>query len=478
MNPRLFASAGAVALVITLAPLAQAGASESETKATISQVGTYDYLVQPDFTGLAPLSEAIEGQTLGLGTFADLDGEFVMVAGVPYQVRPDGTPREVDPQVATPFAQAVDFRPDTSGPVAPGTTCADLGPVITALAGSDDGITAVRVRGTFTDLVGVAPDGTVVRVKVPSDGTLVAAVEAVVDAVVEAVVQALAHRLRASWPYAQLVCYGSMRTGLSTPTSDIDCAVLNPPPIASMQHAVYFLRSIFEQESWAVGTTALAHAALPILKLQVAPESRRPDLIFQVDVSVSSGPVHYGLIATHVFSGEIGARPPVRALTIVVKDYLASLGLNQTYTGGLCSHAIFLLARAYVVAADGGTDGRAHAADLGQMLPGFFHFYGHHFDPARVTVKWVPAKLVPRLERKPHTLPPRVTRSRGARIPRSSPLAPKEKPTRTPHASRLHVHHKCLTPLGSAGGAPTPSPSGHPSPRPRGTRRRRFPLRD
>lgn len=294
----------------------------------------------------------------------------------------------------------------------------------------------------------------------------------------EAVVQALAHRLRASWPYAQLVCYGSMRTGLSTPTSDIDCAVLNPPPVASMQHAVYFLRSIFEQESWVVGTTALAHAALPILKLQVAPESRRPDLVFQVDVSLSSGPVHYGLIATHVFSGEIGARPPVRALTIVVKDYLASLGLNQTYTGGLCSHAIFLLARAYVVAADGGTDGRAHAADLGQMLPGFFHFYGHHFDPARVTVKWVPAKLVPRLERKPHTLPPRVTRSRGARIPRSSPLAPKEKPTRTPHASRLHVHHKCLTPLGSAGGAPTPSPSGHPSPRPRGTRHRRFPSRD
>ncbi|MCF8526360.1 MAG: acetolactate decarboxylase [Candidatus Nanopelagicales bacterium] len=153
MNPRLFASAGAVALVVTLAPLSQAGASESETKATISQVGTYDYLVQPDFAGLAPLSEVIEGQTLGLGTFADLDGEFVMVAGVPYQVRPDGTPREVDPQVSTPFAQAVDFRPDTSGPVAPGTTCADLGPVITALAGSDDGITAVRVRGTFTDLV-------------------------------------------------------------------------------------------------------------------------------------------------------------------------------------------------------------------------------------------------------------------------------------------------------------------------------------
>jgi DNA polymerase sigma len=204
----------------------------------------------------------------------------------------------------------------------------------------------------------------------------------------EAVVEALAHRLRASWPYAQLVCYGSMRTGLSTPTSDIDCVVLNPPPVASMQHAVYFLQTIFEQESWVVGSTALATAALPILKLQVAPEPRRPDFVFQVDVSLSAGPVHHGLIATHVFSGEIGERPPVRALTIIVKDYLARLGLNQTFTGGLCSHAIFLLARAYVVAAGGGTDGRDHAADLGQMLMGFFQFYGDHFDPTRVTVRW------------------------------------------------------------------------------------------
>jgi len=203
----------------------------------------------------------------------------------------------------------------------------------------------------------------------------------------QVVVEALAHALRATWPYAQLVCYGSTRTGLCTPTSDIDCVVLNPPRVASMQHAVYMLRSIFEQESWVVGTTALANAALPILKLQVAPEARRPDLVFQVDVSVSPGPVHHGLTATHVFTGEIEERPAIRVLTIVLKEYLGKLGLNQTYTGGLCSHAIFLLARAYVVAA--GADGRlAQNADLGQLLLGFLDHYGNHFDPTRVTVRW------------------------------------------------------------------------------------------
>ncbi|MFM1823485.1 MAG: Acetone carboxylase beta subunit, partial [Planctomycetota bacterium] len=38
---------------------------------------------------------------------------------------------------------------------------------------------ALDTGGTFTDLVGVAPDGSVVRAKVPSDGTLVATIEAV-----------------------------------------------------------------------------------------------------------------------------------------------------------------------------------------------------------------------------------------------------------------------------------------------------------
>lgn len=119
----------------------------------VHQVGTYDYLTQPDFAGLATLGTAIDGRTLGLGTFNDLDGEFVLVAGTPYRVSTDGTPTVVDPSVSTPFAQALDFHADTSGPVAPGTTCANLGPVIEELADSSDGIIAVRVRGTFTDLL-------------------------------------------------------------------------------------------------------------------------------------------------------------------------------------------------------------------------------------------------------------------------------------------------------------------------------------
>lgn len=147
--PPIVSVAGLALLAAVHAPVAFASDADG---GFVQQVGTYDYLVQPDFTAVAPLGTAIDGQTLGLGTFDDLDGEFVLVAGTPYRIGTDGTPTVIDPSRTTPFAQAIDFQADASGPVAPGTTCAQLPAVITALAGQADGIVAVRLRGTFTDL--------------------------------------------------------------------------------------------------------------------------------------------------------------------------------------------------------------------------------------------------------------------------------------------------------------------------------------
>jgi acetolactate decarboxylase len=125
----------------------------NEPPSTLIQVGTYDYLTQPDFTGLTSVGRIAQGHTLGLGTFANLDGELVMLGGAVYQVRPDGTPRVADPAARTPFMQAIRFRPQVDAPVPPGTTCAQLPALITELAKQGDGIIAVRIRGTFSDLM-------------------------------------------------------------------------------------------------------------------------------------------------------------------------------------------------------------------------------------------------------------------------------------------------------------------------------------
>lgn len=144
----LFATAGLATAALTL-PVATAGSIDT---GYVRQIGTYDYLVSPDYDGLAPLSSATSGATLGLGTFDQLDGEMVMMGGRVYRVPTSGIPVSVTTRTRTPFAQTVDFTPQARQRVARNTTCADLGPVITELAGTTDGIVAVRLHGHFTDL--------------------------------------------------------------------------------------------------------------------------------------------------------------------------------------------------------------------------------------------------------------------------------------------------------------------------------------
>ena len=152
---RLLAVALGAALSATLlGTLAAPSSGVTHQDRTVWQVGTYDYLTNPaDYTGLAPLSAVRHGQTLGLGTFDHLDGELVLVGGRYYRVGTDGRPSAFDPDRTTPFFQSIRFQPDRSGPVAPGTTCGQLLQAVNALAGTDAGVVAVRVRGTFTDLV-------------------------------------------------------------------------------------------------------------------------------------------------------------------------------------------------------------------------------------------------------------------------------------------------------------------------------------
>jgi len=141
------------AITATTALLLTAGPAPADsTGGQLRQVGTYDYLTQPDFTGLTTVGEIAADNTIGLGTFANLDGELVMVGGEVYRVRPDGTPRLVAADTATPFMQAIRFRPTVNTPIPPGTECSDLAPLIQREADRTNGIVAVRVRGTFFEL--------------------------------------------------------------------------------------------------------------------------------------------------------------------------------------------------------------------------------------------------------------------------------------------------------------------------------------
>jgi acetolactate decarboxylase len=151
MRIRLVTLALAVASLVA-SPIPAASAVE-RTPGELVQVGTFTSLTQPDFRGLATIGSVLTDETLGLGTFDNLDGEFVMVGGVAYQIKTDGVPRPIRRDQMTPFLQAIRFQPEVGGPIPPGTRCDQLTPIINALAGSSNGVVGVRVRGTFTDLV-------------------------------------------------------------------------------------------------------------------------------------------------------------------------------------------------------------------------------------------------------------------------------------------------------------------------------------
>jgi len=156
MRIRLMIAGALSVLLVAGLPTAQAVSSFSDSASDASwveQVGTYTYLTAPNYSGLGPISTVLSPAALGLGTFDALDGELMILRGVPYRVGIDGVPRAVSRDLISPFVQAIAFKPDASDSVAPGTTCAALVTAIDTLAQPDVGVVGVRVRGTFTDLV-------------------------------------------------------------------------------------------------------------------------------------------------------------------------------------------------------------------------------------------------------------------------------------------------------------------------------------
>jgi acetolactate decarboxylase len=116
---------------------------------TIYQVSTATALVEGIYQGAVRIGVLREHGDLGLGTFEDLDGEMVIVDGHFFQVRCDGSVREVDDAVLSPFAVITRFAPE---PAVTLDQCPDMGHLTSrfdTLRHSDNVFFALRVDGQF-----------------------------------------------------------------------------------------------------------------------------------------------------------------------------------------------------------------------------------------------------------------------------------------------------------------------------------------
>jgi acetolactate decarboxylase len=116
---------------------------------TLYQVSTATALVEGIYQGAVQIAALREHGDLGLGTFESLDGEMVVVDGHFFQVRSDGSVREVQDNALSPFAAVTAFSPDQSITL---ENCPDLSYLTSqfdALRQSDNFFFALRVDGTF-----------------------------------------------------------------------------------------------------------------------------------------------------------------------------------------------------------------------------------------------------------------------------------------------------------------------------------------
>jgi acetolactate decarboxylase len=116
---------------------------------TLYQVSTATALVEGIYQGAVRISTLREHGDLGLGTFEDLDGEMVIVDGHFFQVSSDGSVREVQDNVLSPFAAVTAFSSDAAITL---DYCPDLSYLTSqfdALRSSDNFFFALRVDGTF-----------------------------------------------------------------------------------------------------------------------------------------------------------------------------------------------------------------------------------------------------------------------------------------------------------------------------------------
>jgi alpha-acetolactate decarboxylase len=127
-------------------------AHQQHGRSEVYQFSTISALLDGVYDGDVTVAEILRHGDFGLGTFNRLDGEMVILDGVCYRLRADGTATRAAPTDRSPFAAITRFHADTEIDI---ETRTDRAGVIAAI---DHGIAsanllyAIRIDGHFAEL--------------------------------------------------------------------------------------------------------------------------------------------------------------------------------------------------------------------------------------------------------------------------------------------------------------------------------------
>ncbi|XP_041377060.1 terminal nucleotidyltransferase 4B-like [Gigantopelta aegis] len=191
------------------------------------------------------------------------------------------------------------------------------------------------------------------------------------------VVERLQDVIHDLWPDAKVEIFGSFRTGLYLPTSDIDLVVFGDwdnLPLWTL-HEALLVNGIADASSIKV----LDKASVPIVKMT--------DLATEVKVDISFNMVNNnGVASAELIQDYLQKYPNLQYLVLVLKQFLLQRDLNEVFTGGISSYSLTLLTISFLQLHPR-TDATDMRANLGVLLIEFFELYGRNFNYLKTGIR-------------------------------------------------------------------------------------------
>ncbi|TKW15988.1 hypothetical protein SEVIR_5G269400v4 [Setaria viridis] len=192
-----------------------------------------------------------------------------------------------------------------------------------------------------------------------------------------AAVQAVSDVVKHIWPQCKVEVFGSFRTGLYLPTSDIDVVIFDSR-VKTPQVGLYALAKALSQKGVAKKIQVIAKARVPIVKFV----ETKSGIAFDISFDVDGGPQ-----AADFIKDAVKKLPALRPLCMILKVFLHQRELNEVYSGGIGSYALLTMLITHLQLIWGGKDilgyRQAKEHNLGILLVKFFDFYGrklNHYD--------------------------------------------------------------------------------------------------
>lgn len=170
------------------------------------------------------------------------------------------------------------------------------------------------------------------------------------------------------WPQAKVEIFGSFRTGLYLPTSDIDLVVIGKWESLPL----WTLEKVLIESSIAdpLSVKVLDKASVPIVKLTDAKTDVKVDISFNMNNGVKSA---------QLIKDFKKRFPILPKLVLVLKQFLLQRDLNEVFTGGISSYSLILLTISFLQLHPT-YDPTCPTTNLGTLLIEFFELYGRHFN--------------------------------------------------------------------------------------------------